>query len=439
MESAEKIMDETQSRYGQKIPADSPEMAAARDRLAAVAGRVDQAASAADAAAADKAQAESLKQAQSREWMEKFSVFLDPKSDSYLRMGSDLHTASEADQELSRRAYERANALVREYQATDFPHGKTQELLFMEPGLLDTLRYYNEGEARANREKACAEWVEKLRQYADVGAGSRKYLVTGVTLSEGDIAAREALLKEAAGVWAEYLKVDFPLGKTPELLDLETAMKEKLAAMPGDLRTSRALLAGDLAGELDRVLSYLNQDTGWRSDTSKMPNLVMDRDVKPLEEALERYAGTVGKDDATLAGLRSKLALIRETDGKNRQVRSERTFMAPERYAGQDRETLRRTVSSIAGEKGAEVLRVSLTAEDWKEEDVLEWTDTTKTSVRRRITRFMAAQAATRNPDGRVYLNGVHLAMDRRSDGSWGALYGHVTWSDWMAEGNVTK
>jgi hypothetical protein len=51
----------------------------------------------------------------------------------------------------------------------------------------------------------------------------------------------------------------------------------------------------------------------------------------------------------------------------------------------------------------------------------------------------MTTQAAAKAGDGKVYLHGVHLASDRGSDGSWGPLYGHVMWSDWMAEKNVNK
>ncbi len=48
-----------------------------------------------------------------------------------------------------------------------------------------------------------------------------------------------------------------------------------------------------------------------------------------------------------------------------------------------------------------------------------------------------ARQAYAKTADGKVYLHAVHLAADRQSDGSWGPLYGHIAWSDWMAERNV--
>ena len=437
--TANKTMDELENRYSKKIPADNAEMKAATDRLAAVTAQVNQAQAAAAESAEAEASQKEQKDAQSREWIAKFSPFLDPASESYLLIGSDFNSASKEKQEKCRQAYARANSLMAEYQKTEFPYDKTQELLAMEPRLLDKLRIYNEGEAKAKQRQACKEWVEKLQVYVESGAGSRKYLIAGVTASEVQIKEQEALLKEAQKLWSDYQKAAFPLGKTPQLVRLEKDMQDRLAQMPEVLRKSRSLLAGDLEGELDRVLVYLNKDTGWKDDTSKTPNIVMKRDMEPLYMALERYAGTVDESDPKLATLKDKIAQIEKTDEKNRAIRAERTFMEPDRYKGNDADELRKKVNDIVKEKSSTTLRITLRATDWKEKEILEWTDTTKTTARYRITKLMTAQAAAKDDDGKVFLHSVHLASDRKSDGSWGPLYGHIMWSDWMAAENVNK
>lgn len=76
----------------------------------------------------------------------------------------------------------------------------------------------------------------------------------GVTLSEEELKEREALLKEAQAEWSAYQQAELPLGKTPKLLELEKEMQERLAQMPESLSRSRSLIAGDLEGELDRIL-----------------------------------------------------------------------------------------------------------------------------------------------------------------------------------------
>ncbi len=441
LDQAKKLMDEIQSRYGQKIPAGNAEFKAATDRLVAVGTQYDQAKSTADAAAAAAAEATRQKEAQSREWLAKFAPFFDSRTDQYLLIGSSFNNASQADQEKCRRAYAKANEMMAEYKKTEFPHGKTQELIYREQSLAGTLAIYNEGAARARQEEACQPWVEKLRPYVDVGAGSPKYLIDGVTLSESDIQERTALLAEAQALWPEYEKAEFPHGKTAELLSLEETMKQRLRDMPEVLQRSRALLSADMEKEFDRILAWLRQDTGWQSDPTKKPNLVMERDVLPLQQAIERYAGTVGPDDAKLATLKQKLSQIREQDQKNRAVRAERTYMNPDGFEGEGTDELRQKVEEIVKEKSAsgKALRITLPAKNWQEESVLEWTDTTRTELRYRITRFMTAQAAAKGADGKVYLHGIHLANDRNSDGSWGPLHGHIMWSDWMAEANVDK
>ncbi|UCG56249.1 MAG: hypothetical protein JSU70_15440 [Phycisphaerales bacterium] len=438
---AKKVMEEIQKRYSKNIPAGNAQMKAATERLATIGAQFAKAEAAAAAAAAAEAEVKRQRQAQSQEWIAKFSPFFDSDTGMYLLMGSQFNSVSEAEQQQCRKAYAKANDLMAAYKKTEFPHGKTQELEYLEQRVTGRLIIYNEGEARARQEESCRPWVDKLRQYADVGAGSRKYLVVGVTLSETEINERAALLEEAKALWPEYQKAKFPHGKTPQLLDLEEEMQKRFKEMPEALRQSRALVSGDIEKEFDRILNYLTADTGWQSDVTKKPNLVMERDVTPLQKALERYASTVEPDDAKLATLKQKLTQIRQQDQKNRAIRADRTYMLPDRYKGNDADELRQKVEEIIKEKSAtgKALRITLPAEDYKQENVVEWTDTTHTALRYRNTRFMTAQAAAKAADGKVYLHSVHLASDRGSDGSWGPLHGHVMWSDWMAEKNVNK
>jgi len=441
LDEAKKVMDEIRKRYAKKIPAGNEQMKAATERLAAVGARLTKAESAAAAAAAAQAEIRRQKETQSKEWIAKFSPFFDSKSGMYLLFGSQFNSASEAKQQQCRKAYAKANDLMVAYKKVEFPHDKTPELESLEQRLNRYLSLYNEGEARARQEESCRAWVEKLRAYVDVGAGSRKYLVVAVTLSETEINERAALLKEAKALWPGYQKAEFPHGKTPQLMKLEEEMKKRLKEMPETLQRSRALVSGDIEKEFDRILNYLAKDTGWQKDPTKKPNIVMERDITPLQKALERYAGTVKPGDAKLATLKQKLTQIQQQDQKNRAVCAGRTYMLPDRFNGDNADELRQKVEEIVKEKSAagKALRITLPAEDWKQENVLEWTDTTHTELRYRNTRFMTAQAAAKAADGKVYLHGVHLASDRGSDGTWGPLYGHIMWSDWMVEKNVNK
>jgi hypothetical protein len=442
LDEAKKVMSEIQTRYGAKIPAGNAQMTTAAERLNAIAAKISDANANAAAIAAGQAAAKEKMEAQSKEWMAKLRPFFDYKSDLYLRMGSEFNNASPEEQQKARQAYAKANELLPTYQATEFPNGKTQELEYIEQRLMGYLTIYNEDEARSKQEESCRKWVDAFRPYVEVGAGSPKYLVVGVTVDQDEITKRAALLEEAKTLWQSYEGGgEFPHGKSRELLALEEQMQQRLAEMPEALRQSRALVSADVDKEFTRVLDYLTADTGWKEDLSKKPNLVMERDLVPLREALQQFAAMAGADAGKLATLRETMGKIEQQDQANRALRAERTYMEPDQYEGDDADSLRRKAGEIVKEKvaQAQVLRTTLPAEDWKQESVVEWTDTTRTALRYRNTRLMTAHVAAKGADGKVYLHAVHLASDRQSDGSWGLLYGHIMWSDWMAEKNVNE
>ena len=206
LDQAKKQMAEIQRRYGGRIPAGNAEMQSATDRLSTTEGRYAEAKAAADAEAESTAAAQRHQEAQSQEWMDQFAPFFDYNSDQVLLVGAAFNRASPADQEKCRQAYARANELMAVYQQTEFPHGKTYELRSMEQSLVGRLRIYNEGAARARQEAASRPWVERLRPYVAVGAGSPKYLIASITLNESEIQEREALLAEAQALWTEVDK-----------------------------------------------------------------------------------------------------------------------------------------------------------------------------------------------------------------------------------------
>ena len=441
LQEAQRYLKEIQDRYGGKFDASEPDYKAMTDRLAALAAKVDAAEKAsAGAAAADK-EAKAANEALCSQWIEKLGPFLDYKSDQYLRIGSDLNTASPENQAKSRAAYARAKALVEEYQKVQFPLGKSQELANVESRLSSAMQYYGRDEADAAQEAACKEWVDRLAPYVDTGSGSRKLLIASPTADAQQLKTQQALYEEATKTFADYQKAGFPKGKTSRLQGLEENLRKVLDAMPQAFARSQAMMSGDVGRRLDAVLEYLDRDPGWKDDPSKKPPTIMARDLAPLRDEVQRYGGTVKADDPKLADLKAKLKAIETKDAEHRVIWAKRTFQRPDGYAGPDLEALKAKAKAVAqaAHPKADVLRVTVPGKDWAIEDVIEATDTTNTALRRRITRSLRAQAAVRDADGAVWLQEVWLGQDKAPDGSWGELKGHTTWADRMAPENLGK
>jgi hypothetical protein len=440
IKEANKTLAELQKRYAGKFSEDHPDYKAMTDRLAAITERVEAAANSEADAAGQAAEAEAKNEALCNTWVEKLGPFVDYDSDLYLRIGSNLNSASEEDQAKSHAAYPKAKVLMAEYKQVTFPLGKTMDLQNVESSLTSAMSYYGEEEEAANQEEACAPWVAKLSPFVNAAPSNDKLLIASATVDAQQIKTQQAIYEEAKAVFAEYQQAEFPLGKSWRMEQVEEELADELEAFPQALADSMAMMSGDIGKRLDGVLAYLNRDTSWQNDTRKKPPIVMQRDLKPLREEVERVAGTGAADAAELAELKGKLETIEQLDAQHRKVRSERTYQSPDGFTGSDIGTLKAKAEEVAKAeyKDVRVLRTTVPSQEWAVEDVIEATDTTNTALRHRITRSVRAQLALRHSDGTVHLQEVYLGQDKQPDG-WGALKGHTTWSDWMQEANVGK
>ena len=439
LKDANRYFKEIQDRYAGKFDESDPDYADMCRHLEETTARVEAARqAAADADAAGK-EAEAAKEALCREWNAKLRPFVDHESDLYLPIGADLNRRSPEGQAQAKAAYARAKVLFAEYQKVDFPSGKTQELSNTEFLLTSAMEYYEQMEAKAALEEACQEWVDQLAPYVDIGLGSPKWLIASATVNTQQIKEQQALFEEATMVFAAYQKAEFPLGKSPRLLRLEKAMRRVLEEFPKAMEQSQAMISGDIGARLDGVLRFLNRDTGWRNNTNKKPPTIMERDLKPLREAVDDFARNAGGDAGKLAELRSRLQSIEDTNAEHQQIRAERTFQYEDLYSGPELKDFKAKAKEVAEKayKNGRLLHITVPSEAWAIENVLEFTDTTRTALRRRITRSVRAQVSVRDEAGDFWLQEIYLAQDELPGGGWAKLKGHTTWADPMIEDNV--
>jgi hypothetical protein len=416
LKEAQRVLAEIEKRYAGKFSVDDPAYKSMMDRLAEVTGKIEAAAGAAQATADEANKAREENEALCKTWVDKLGPFVDRRSELFLPIGAELNRASEEEQAKSREAYLKAKALFEEYKKVTFPQGKTRELKNVESSLTSSLKYYDQTTARDEQTEACQEWVDQLAPFADVGSGSRKLLIASATANPEEIKARQTIYEEAKAIFEKYQKAEFPLGKTERLKNLEEELKKRLEEFPKAMAQSMAMVSGDVGKRMDGMLAYLERNKDWQNDKTKKPPTIMERDLKPLREEIQRLAANNAVDEAGLTALKTKLDAIVKKDEEHRRIRSERTFQMPDRYQGADIEKLKAKAVEVIGteQKDAKVLR-------------------------HRITRSVRAQLAVKRADGKVYLQEVYVGQDKQGDATWGPLKGHTTWADWMAEGNVGK
>jgi hypothetical protein len=190
---------------------------------------------------------------------------------------------------------------------------------------------------------------------------------------------------------------------------------------------------------LDRAIARMNEETR-KIGTGTLPNPTTKSEFDSARRNLDLAARILAKDDPAVRETEAKYVALNEGDAKLRQARVSETRMVGDRFKGADADQIKQLAQrvALAEHPDGRVLRTTVTSEDWREENVVEWTDTTRSALRHRTTRAVTSQVATKvGNDCRILT--VFLSKNRNSDGTWTALVGHVMFEDPILEANVAK
>lgn len=297
------------------------------------------------------------------------------------------------------------------------------------------------------QEKQSVEWVAKFHAYLSYpgqeGHNPDMLVYVPGTSEPEKFGDAQKHYENFKAFYEEYKNTDFPNGKTWQLEDLaDNQAPMRLKDFEEGFASRVDSVSGYAEKEIDDAMRYLQKDNGWKSDKTIKPNLVDQRRMASIEAATTKVVTALGKSDSKGREIQAKFDALIAKDKANRQIRKERTFMIPDRYVGDGIGTLKKKAESLVKnnkKEGGKPLRCTVISENWQEQTVKEWTDTSKTTWRIRTTRSLTAQVAAKTSDG-VRLITVALAKDKQSDGGWGTLYGNLhQYSDPMLESNIDK
>lgn len=302
-------------------------------------------------------------------------------------------------------------------------------------------------EGKVAMERQSAEWIAGFREYLSYpgqeGHNSAKLVFVPGTSEPEKFTDAQKRFAAFNAFYEAYKKTEFPDGKTWELEDLaENQAPLRLKDFTAEFASRVESVSGEAGTGIDAAMRQLEKDNEWRTDNKVKPNLVDHKWMMSIRESTQNVIAALGESDPKAKEIQLKFDTLVAKDKEHRQIRKERTFMTPDRYAGSDIDQLKKKAEELVEKnkkEGGEPLRCTITSENWQEQTVEEWADTSKTSWVRRTTRNITGQVAARTSDG-VRLITVALAKDQQRDGSWGALYGNLHQdSDPMMESNVDK
>jgi len=279
-------------------------------------------------------------------------------------------------------------------------------------------------------------WIERLDLYRRNGAKDLTQSINGAAM----YAEVKRLAEEAETLWAEYQQVEFPKGKTKPLEDSEHFFQVSLQEAKEHLDYAMSSRLSEAKKQVEHIAAFFAQDQAWKSDKSAPPKPFATELIDTADRAIEELAG-YAPDSPDVPKLRGQLDSLKQESADRKAANKAMTFLRGDKYTGSDAGELKEFAKKLVpkAHDGAEVLRLTICSPDWKEETVTEWTDTTHSALRTRTTRTLMFNAAFKI-SGEVFRDFGYLNQDRRSDGTWGATYGHLAkYRDPMLEENVNK
>lgn len=289
--------------------------------------------------------------------------------------------------------------------------------------------------------QASEGWLAKLRPFVtglgQPGHDPDQYLVASATQDQEEMQKRLGIYAAAAAALEEYKKANLGSLATDELKQAAAMLDNALVQFQSSCRlyADEDLRSADVKiQEMERFI---------REQESKMAAkesfLFMERDQIGNAQAIaDRASGLLKAGDQRINALNRRIDNLKRADARLRAARIAETRMAPDAYAGDDAAGLKKSAEQfvLRAQPGVRVLKTAIISPAWKQESVIEWTDTTQTALRHRTTRSLTAQVAgKRNADALLYT--VDVSQDLQAGGGWGPTYGHVMFTDPILEANV--
>jgi hypothetical protein len=297
-------------------------------------------------------------------------------------------------------------------------------------------------DAKERSEKDSGKWLARIRPFiaglGQQGHDPARYLVAGATEDVNELARRKKIFDEAREVYEQYQKASFEYGRSDELERAADSLAYSIKTFKESFDAMKERCVAETISKIGEAKRWLDQEAA-KDDGKRLP-LVLQEDVVERIKALFALTASIAPEDGRIKDMERDISEIEKKDKGLREIRIKRTFMKPEAFKAPELNQIRESAGLFLkkAKPDAVILRTNVISDEWKEERVLEHTDTTKTALRHRITRDVTVQVAAKTAEG-VHLYTLNVAKDQRSDGTWGPLYGHVMHSDPMLEENVSR
>jgi len=294
-------------------------------------------------------------------------------------------------------------------------------------------------EYQSESDKWVAVFIPYVSEKGKPGYDPDRYFVAGFTEDQNEMARRTRIFGLVAADRQAYGRSNLGDNATEELRrivrDVDYAINtfKESTAMMADVKLKAA------ERQMNYITTWLQQESQ-KAGSDELPNSMSKLTFQNARRDLDGAARLLGEADSRIRKLETQYQAALVQDAKLARVRVEKTRMIGDKFSGPELEKLKAETNEVlhSAKPGINILRTTVVSTDWQEENVIEWTDTSRSVLRHRITHSVSTQAAGKlGQETTLYT--IHIAKDRRTDGSWSPLRGHIMFADPILAENVAK
>ena len=295
----------------------------------------------------------------------------------------------------------------------------------------------------ANYKTESDKWLAVLKPYVtgpgQAGYDPERYFVASFTEDQPEMAKRATIFGMVSTDMEAYRESGLGENATDELQLVVRDIDYGLKTFQESTSTMAEWKIKEAERQIDYITSWLNEEAK-KTGSENLPNTMNKMTFQSARRDLDGAARLLDKNDERVKMLETKYQEALSLDAGLAKIRVEQTRMIPDKFGGPELKILKEKSDEVlrTAKPGVTVLRTTVVSPDWQEENVIEWTDTSRSALRYRVTRSVSTQVAGKL-DGGTTLFTIHIAKDRRTDGSWSQLRGHIMFEDPILEKNVTK
>lgn len=242
-------------------------------------------------------------------------------------------------------------------------------------------------------------------------------------------------IKKTGQFLEEIIKTNKKAQKTKEQSNFEEDAKQKLLLLKAENNKLILDFFKTLKSRLQNSLETFENDSQWRESLSILPSYIRAENMSKFLSQVKK--AKIFLDKESYEDLENVYEELKKNNSERARKALSRRQIKPDKYIKDDSNQIKKQAKTtvLKAHPSAIVKRIHILDQEWKE--TIQQNEKTSPSgfVKRR--EILAQLAAELNNRSRLFT--IYLHQEKKNDGSWKQIKGHILFSDPIKKKNINS